>query len=120
MPIGFCEICQAPFTVLTGDGEPGKCIHCLRIERVVLLALHKFGMALPQPPSQARTFAVWRCLICGCLWRDNLDDSVSLLDLQQRSCNSCEAGPVQDACEIYWLDEDGDVAAPSGSDTFES
>lgn len=33
---------------------------------------------------------VFRCTTCRCLWRDNNDGTVSLLDGLQRSCSSCE------------------------------
>ena len=32
----------------------------------------------------------WKCRQCGCLWRDNLDGSVSLFDADQTSCQNCE------------------------------
>lgn len=46
---------------------------------------------------------VWKCRACGCLWRDNLDDTVSLLNPEQRSCGSCEHSPTRTACAIHWL-----------------
>jgi hypothetical protein len=45
---------------------------------------------------------VWKCKRCGCLWRDNLDDTVSLLNAAQKSCASCELSTTE-ACAIYWL-----------------
>lgn len=44
----------------------------------------------------------WKCKACGCLWRDNLDGTVSLFDAHQKSCAACE-GSTPAACEIYWL-----------------
>lgn len=46
---------------------------------------------------------VWKCKACGCLWRDNLDNTVSLLNTDQKSCASCERTPPREACEIHWL-----------------
>lgn len=39
-----------------------------------------------------------KCRTCGCLWRDNLDGSVSLFDTAQRSCQDCEWGSTEKAC----------------------
>lgn len=52
----------------------------------------------------ALTMPVWRCKACGCLWRDNLDDTASLFNAQQTSCSSCEHSPTREACAIHWLD----------------
>jgi hypothetical protein len=83
------------------------------------VALQRYAGDMTQ--AHGRQFAVWRCLTCACLWRDNLDGTISPLDAQQRSCNSCEAGPPHEACEIHWLnDDDGDVPASPRVDTFES
>lgn len=46
---------------------------------------------------------VWKCKTCGCLWRDNLDETVSLLNAEQKSCASCEHTPTREACAIHWL-----------------
>lgn len=41
----------------------------------------------------------WRCRTCGCLWRDNHDDTVSLASAKQTSCVECEMKGCADACE---------------------
>lgn len=46
---------------------------------------------------------VWKCKTCGCLWRDNLDDTVSLFNAEQKSCPTCELTHTKAACEIHWL-----------------
>jgi uncharacterized small protein (DUF1192 family) len=46
---------------------------------------------------------VWKCKHCGCLWRDNLDDTVSLLNAHQKSCAVCEHTRTREACTIHWL-----------------
>lgn len=46
---------------------------------------------------------VWKCKTCGCLWRDNLDGTVSLFDAPQKSCATCERQPTRQACDIHWL-----------------
>lgn len=51
----------------------------------------------------AMNMPVWKCQGCGCLWRDNLDDTVSLLDAEQKSCSVCEHAPTREACSIHWL-----------------
>jgi hypothetical protein len=48
-------------------------------------------------------FPVWKCQTCGCLWLDTLDNFVSLLDGDQKSCDVCEHGPTREACEITWF-----------------
>lgn len=32
----------------------------------------------------------WRCRECGCLWRDNHDQTISLASANQKSCDACE------------------------------
>lgn len=49
---------------------------------------------------------VWKCKTCGCLWRDNLDETVSLLNTEQKSCLTCEHGSTREVCEIHWLRQD--------------
>lgn len=41
----------------------------------------------------------WRCRACGCLWRDNHDNTVSLASAKQASCADCEMRPTFTACE---------------------
>lgn len=41
----------------------------------------------------------WRCTKCGCLWRDNHDNTVSLGSAKQTSCPECELRPTSSACE---------------------
>lgn len=41
----------------------------------------------------------WRCRTCGCLWRDNHDNTVSLSSAKQTSCSECEPKPVAEACD---------------------
>jgi hypothetical protein len=40
----------------------------------------------------------WRCLTCGCMWRDNHDGTVSLGGPTQKSCVECE-GDTSKECE---------------------
>lgn len=54
-------------------------------------------------PLDIYNIPVWRCDTCGCLWRDNLDNTVSLFDAQQKSCKSCEQSGTHIACKIFWL-----------------
>lgn len=46
----------------------------------------------------------WKCRFCGCLWRDNHDDTVSLFDAQQKSCAACEMH-TPEACTAIPGDE---------------
>lgn len=46
------------------------------------------------PPSDRG--AIRRCSACGCRWRDNGDNTVSLADFRQRSCAKCEPAPFFD------------------------
>lgn len=41
----------------------------------------------------------WTCKTCGCRWRDNGDETVSLLNMEQKSCAECEGKPTYEACE---------------------
>lgn len=41
----------------------------------------------------------WRCRSCGCLWRDNHDETVSLASAKQTSCVECEMKGSAEACE---------------------
>lgn len=43
---------------------------------------------LKEPDTAVTDF--WRCRICGCLWRDNHDETVSLASAKQTSCVECE------------------------------
>lgn len=57
----------------------------------------------------------WRCLTCGCLWRDNHDDTVSLGSAKQTSCVECEMKPSAVACEPLFRDvEAGRSSLPEG------
>lgn len=55
--------------------------------------------AAHQPMNMPR----WKCRQCGCLWRDNLDGSVSLFDANQKSCQNCEMLPTAYSCVIEWF-----------------
>lgn len=71
------------------------------------LAPHAFVAVVhiqPAPESkQSVSLPRWKCRQCGCLWRDNLDGTVSLFDISQRSCRNCEMSPTSDACEVAWF-----------------
>lgn len=41
----------------------------------------------------------WRCIHCGCKWRDNANDTVSLFDANQHSCFKCESLSTAESCE---------------------
>jgi hypothetical protein len=58
------------------------------------------------------TMPVWKCKTCGCLWRDNLDETVSLLDAQQKSCAECERSTPK-SCAIHWLSLAAEKASSS-------
>ncbi len=47
----------------------------------------------------------WKCRACGCLWRDNRDGSVSLMDEKQTSCTSCEHNTTEATCDLIAGDE---------------
>lgn len=53
--------------------------------------------------AQAVMMPVLRCKKCGCLWRDNLDGTLSLFDAQQKSCQVCECKTDRETCDIHWL-----------------
>jgi thymidylate synthase (FAD) len=42
----------------------------------------------------------FECKTCGCLWRDNHDDTVSLFNADQKSCPECELKPTPEACRV--------------------
>jgi hypothetical protein len=48
-------------------------------------------------------FPVLKCRACGCLWLNTLDDFVSLLDGNQKSCEVCERLTTTETCEITWF-----------------
>ena len=61
------------------------------------------GAPSPSAPAwQPTQMAVLKCRLCGCLWRDNLDDTVSLFDAEQKSCAVCE-GSTPASCDVHWL-----------------
>lgn len=47
---------------------------------------------------------LWKCRECGCLWRDNLDGTVSLFGPAEQSCQYCESQDIAKACEPVWYD----------------
>lgn len=47
----------------------------------------------------------WKCKSCGCLWRDNHDGSVSLMNTEQKSCVKCENNTTEAECEAIPGDE---------------
>jgi hypothetical protein len=62
--------------------------------------------AMSLPPAETRAavnIAAWKCKHCGCIWRDNLDGTVSLFDVNQRSCRACEES-TPDACAVHWIE----------------
>lgn len=60
-------------------------------ERTAGLRTYINASEFPRPPD-------WRCRTCGCLWRDNGDDTVSLFDVSQKSCDACEHQSTPTAC----------------------
>jgi hypothetical protein len=83
----------------TLHAAPIGCPYCKRDRRYIALLTDVALVLVSSLPSMP----VWKCKACGCLWRDNLDDTVSLLNAEQRSCASCEHTPTRDACAIHWL-----------------
>jgi hypothetical protein len=68
----------------------------------------------PSPESKEHnvklTLFVWKCASCGCLWRDNLDGTVSLLDAEQHSCAECEFKPTAPpTCQPFAMNVQADV-----------
>lgn len=57
------------------------------------------GKRLDQAEDAALMPAFWRCRDCGCFWRDNHDDTVSLASVNEKSCQSCEWNPTSKACD---------------------
>ena len=59
--------------------------------------------------STGKGFMGWgprlKCQACGCLWRDNKDDTVSLFDADQVSCEKCEHSDTYEACKEVPGDE---------------
>ncbi len=54
-------------------------------------------------PSDGWRFPVWQCRACGCLWLDTLNGLVSLLDVEQKSCETCEQSPTDAVCDVTWF-----------------
>ena len=53
--------------------------------------------------STGKGFLGWgyyECSKCGCKWRDNYDNTMSLLDSEQKSCNICEYQPLHKLVKI--------------------
>lgn len=46
-----------------------------------------------------------QCRHCGCLWRDNGDNTMSLFDADQKSCEKCEHEPMYSSCKEVPGDE---------------
>lgn len=42
-----------------------------------------------------------KCRSCGCIWRDNQDDTVSLASPAQESCAACENMTDETTCERF-------------------
>lgn len=54
--------------------------------------------ALAEQAIESARHIAWKCRTCGCLWRDNFNNTVSLLN-GQKSCADCELKPTTEACE---------------------
>lgn len=65
--------------------EPDECRICNGCE---------FPVAQSGGTEPAPTPDYWRCRTCGCVWRDNHDDSISLGSAKQTSCDECEMKPI--------------------------
>jgi hypothetical protein len=88
----------------------GKDIDREALEKAIAAALASLTSELAQAREEiARLTAapkympVLQCGKCGCLWRDNLDGTVSLFDAHQKSCATCENDPSLVTCQIRWL-----------------
>lgn len=59
--------------------------------------------------STGKGFLGWgphfKCRSCGCLWRNNHDGTVSLFDVAQRSCVTCESNTSLETCDETSGDE---------------
>lgn len=42
----------------------------------------------------------YKCRTCGCLWRNNHDDTISLFDMYQKSCTDCEGKTLDCSDEV--------------------
>lgn len=80
------------------------------LSRIGVDSVDVLSVLVPQPCADVDdtlpwplNMPAWKCRACGCLWRDNLDNTVSLLNAEQKSCPSCEHSPTREACAIHWL-----------------
>lgn len=84
---------SSPQHVHGSAGALRICAH--ELESLIRTAVAKFAKA-----TEAREQPdLWRCRTCGCLWRDNHDDTVSLASVKQTSCVECEMKGSAEACE---------------------
>lgn len=76
--------CEHVYTALGGCIESDWCVKC--------------GF-LKNRERRERAPDFWRCTTCGCFWRDNHDNTVSLANQHEKSCEACEWNPSADVCE---------------------
>jgi hypothetical protein len=106
-PADVIAAAEAPFAVAEfwSSANPGKKVRMLA-EGKELAEWPKRGdfIRWVQAPGAAPTAAqaagrsvAYRCPSgCGCLWRDNNDGTMSLLDGRQKSCPVCERMPLRE------------------------
>ena len=51
-------------------------------------------------PCAALQYTKYKCVQCGCFWRDNLDGTMSLFNGTQKSCGVCEFLPLSDLTPV--------------------
>lgn len=75
------------FVEAWGTGDDGKIANDFEVGIIEAARMSTGKGFLGWEPS-------YQCLNCKCLWRNNLDTSMSLLDADQKSCSICEFQPL--------------------------
>ncbi len=95
------KLARQAVTELRDATREGLCLDFRRRDPLVMAIHNALDLveaaalrgASPHPPD------FWRCRTCGCLWRDNHDNTVSLGSVKQTSCPDCEMKGSAEACE---------------------
>jgi hypothetical protein len=101
---GHHDECQKPSGIVTCECEHGVKEAAPRKDAGLnaVKPAPVFNMPSPPLPSSLHDLAqhvAWKCRTCGCLWRDNFDGFVSLLDEHQKSCEVCEQKGTIETCD---------------------
>lgn len=115
----WCKCCLATILILWMDDRLAAALKLAGRDappRQSVVSAELFGLASEMQPvvdELRRRMAItetraegepdfWRCTQCGCFWRDNHDNTVSLANVNEKSCHGCEFNTAPNICEpIY-------------------